>query len=228
MSGEGPDHTEVWQSLEGFAEKWARDSNPVDVWYAVKVCVDKGASFPPWVLEYLGECGERVLRARFNTGANHDTRSALQWIFQFEGSPGPGGHFTKSREEFEDEQFAMAFAAAIFDGEKPPAARAEASKKLRPKQDAGAWDDSTLLRRLKKYFRAKHLPGDNGSCRSMLVDWLLRQRIDFLVHYHGVHPSLPDLLQLMAAGAAARGGGGYVLSADGKISRVEAVSKSRA
>jgi hypothetical protein len=224
MTANGPKEPDVLEYLEGISETWERDRNPLHIWLGVKVCIDFKTPFPEWVLDYLGECGDRVVEAMAGSGATKDIRKALPSIFQFSRGRGPGGYGARARKDVENERFAVAYAAAIFSGKDPVPARAEASEKQLKKFS----EDGTLRRRLQKYFRVPNSPDDNASWRAILVEWLMG-RPYLLERYRKIRPSLPeDWIQLVRMHAEPHGGGGsYDISADGRISRVEASHKRR-
>lgn len=221
MTNADPKQAAVLAYVESIGEEWARNLNPVDIWYAIKVCVDRDAPFPAWIREYLGECGDRALKSRFDRHAAGDSREALLRIFLFSRPRGKPSYFALARDKYENERFAMAFAAAIFEGKTPGAAQRAATSELSLGSDAdrddGGRDDRTLQRLVKRYFGLARLPGGNAKWRIALAEWFLRQNIFLLEHYREVFPAIPDRAHLHALV-----GGTYTLAASGKLSRVSA------
>jgi hypothetical protein len=183
--------------LEGFEAEWKKSNNPVHVWSAMAICLEREIPLPLWVNKYIQECASRVLNARFET--NDDVRKILPDIFGFVSKRGHTGHFSSATRKLRDEQFSMAFAAKIFEGLTPENARKSAG------EETFAFSDRVERRILRSYFGLCELGKDNEWWRVALARWFLANS-PALFYYRERYPNIPDLLPLLVEVSKAQGG----------------------
>jgi hypothetical protein len=174
--------------FDEFRVQWRSSGNPVWVWHAVAICRDQKLDLPRWILDYLGECAERML----SKGAmrERDIRRVLPDIFGFVKSSGPGRLLRANADMLKDEAIAMVFAESIFLGARPVIARANAAEKLC--KDDELPDDRTLQRVVRTFFQVDKAPHDNDGWRKIITSWLVAHP-----WYEVSYPRLPKLLDLM-------------------------------
>jgi hypothetical protein len=118
-------------------------------------------------MSYLASVSDEFVGERL--GGIKDVRKELPRIFKFDRrTSGPGGQFREAHDLYWKEQFAMAFAGAIFAGKSPVEARGVAQRKLSyraPIQKPDGPDDRTLQQHLTDFFKmfscAERMPSAN-------------------------------------------------------------------
>jgi hypothetical protein len=165
--------------FDGARDLYKKTSDPRWAWRAIQDRIHRHEPFPDWILEYLDGCARGILRAKGDLGRE------LVPALGFSGKSGP------KRDDADllmVEQFAMAFAAEIFQGTSAGKARKKAADRC------GAWkDDKDRKRRLKDFFgglpttdELKTIwPNTNLEWRLVISRWLLMHP-GYTEHYPGL------------------------------------------
>jgi hypothetical protein len=146
--------------IDGARDLWKKTRDPRWVWLVIQDCAHRREPFPDWTLDYLDKCARGVLRAKDDRG-----RELLRAL-GFSTKP---GRKRNSSADLLSEQFAMTFAAEIFQGSSAGKARKRAAERF------GHWkDDKDRKQRLKDFFELTAWPKTQPEWKLMISQWLLQ------------------------------------------------------
>jgi hypothetical protein len=146
--------------IDGARDLWEKTADPRWVWLGIQDRAHHREPFPDWILEYLDKCARGVLLAKGDRG-----RALVRAL----GFSSKSGRKRTSSTGLLSEQFAMAFAAEIFQGVSSGKARYRAAERY------GLWrDDRDCKRRLKEFFELPAWPKTQAEWKLRVSQWLLR------------------------------------------------------
>jgi hypothetical protein len=131
---------------------------PSVTWWAIDLCIKHKEPFPPWIIEYLGQCADRMVHRSGKAKRTIDLREELPRIFDFpKKKPGPGNpldHRDVVLKPLLKRSFALSFAIRVYRGESPGKAMRNAGDLFL----GNVLDDRTLRKYLKEAFQVSRLP----------------------------------------------------------------------
>jgi hypothetical protein len=145
--------------------------NPYYAWSAIGDCIKHKMEFPEWLIEYLGQCAERMLSDEARAAS--DLRKVLPSIFGFpRKSSGPGRLLDPDTDPRDTLSFALRFLRKVAEGHELPDALKEASIDT----NCECADDKTLKHWVCENFGLKSWPRDRAQFIEMTREPMLALR----------------------------------------------------